>query len=112
MKTFYVYILECNDGFLYTGVTNNLTRRINEHKKGLNKTCYTFKRRPIELIFHQVFNDIEQAIFYEKKLKKWSRKKKLALANGDFDNLQLLAECKNKTNSKNLGLDSARPDNN
>lgn len=110
MKQYYVYILKCCDGYLYTGVTNDISRRIEEHQKGLNKDCFTYKRRPVELIFQQEFNDIEQAIYFEKKIKKWSREKKLALANEDFDQLQVLSECKNKSHSKNIGLDSARPD--
>ncbi len=115
MKLYFVYILKCSDGLTYTGVTNNLSRRFEEHQKGLNKNCFTFKRRPLDLIFHQEFNDINQAIYFEKKIKKWSGKKKLALANGDFDMLQILAECRNAThfnfNSETkVGLDYARPD--
>ncbi len=115
MKTYYVYILKCSDGFTYTGVTNNISRRLEEHERGLNKNCFTYKRRPVELIFHQVFNDIEQAIYFEKKIKKWSNKKKVALANGDYDILQILAECRNATHYKykpqnTEGLDCVRPD--
>ncbi|MEE9348695.1 MAG: GIY-YIG nuclease family protein [Flavobacteriaceae bacterium] len=101
MKTYYVYLLLCNDRLIYTGITNNLQRRINEHNSGENKTSFTFKRRPLKLIFSQEFNDVNQAIYFEKKIKKWSSKKKLALANGDFDLLKLLSECKNETHFKN-----------
>ena len=100
MKTYYVYILRCKDDLLYVGMTNNLERRINEHKSGLNRNCFTFSRRPVELIFYQDFNDVEQAIYFEKKIKNWSQKKKLALADGDFDMLQILSECRNATHSK------------
>lgn len=100
MKTYYVYILKCSDGLTYTGVTNDISRRLEEHQNGLNKNCFTFKRRPLELIFQQEFNDINQAIYFEKKIKKWSGKKKLALSNDDFDMLQILAECRNATHSK------------
>ena len=100
MKTYYVYILKCSDNLLYTGITNNVERRFNEHQKGLNKSCFTFNRRPLELIFYQVFNDVEQAIYFEKKIKKWSSKKKLALANEDFDMLEILSECRNVTHHK------------
>lgn len=110
MKLYYVYILKCADGFLYTGVTNNISRRLDEHQQGLDKSCYTYKRRPIELFFHQEFNDINQAIYFEKKIEKWSQKKKIALAEENFELLKLLTECKNKSNAKNRGLDSARPD--
>jgi putative endonuclease len=99
MKLYYVYILKCSDNLTYTGITNDLSRRLEEHQKGLNKNCFTYKRRPLELIFKQDFNDIKQAIYFEKKIKKWSAKKKFALANGDFYLLQILAECRNATHS-------------
>jgi len=100
MKTYYVYILKCSDGFLYTGITNNVERRFEEHQKGLNRNCFTFKRKPLELIFNQVFNDVEQAIYFEKKIKKWSKGKKIALANGNYDMLEILSECRNATHHK------------
>lgn len=85
---------------LYTGFTNNLSRRFDEHQYGLNKSSFTYQRRPVNLIFHQEFNDVEQAIYFEKKIKKWSTQKKRALASGDYDLLQILAECRNQTHSK------------
>jgi putative endonuclease len=100
MKYYYVYILKCYDGLTYTGVTNNIARRFEEHQKGLNKSCFTYNRRPLELIFHQEFNNIDQAIYFEKKIKNWSGKKKLALANGEYKMLQILSECRNATHSK------------
>jgi len=100
MKYYYVYILKCYDGLIYTGVTNNMARRFEEHQKGLNKSCFTYNRRPLELIFHQEFNNIDQAIYFEKKIKNWSGKKKLALANGEYKMLQILSECRNATHSK------------
>ena len=101
MKRYYVYILECSDKLLYVDITNDIERRLNEHNKGLNKSCFTFKRRPIELIFYQDFNNVEQAIYFEKKIKKWSAKKKRALAEGNYDMLKILAECKNHSHFKN-----------
>ncbi len=100
MKTYYVYILKCIDELLYVGMTNNLERRLKEHQSGLNRECFTYKRRPLELIFYQDFNDVEQAIYFEKKIKKWSREKKLALAEGNYNMLQILSECRNATHSK------------
>jgi putative endonuclease len=65
-------------------------------------------------VFHQEFNDVEQAIYFEKRIKNWGGKKKLALANEEYDLLKLLAQCRNKTHARNKvqegGLDSARPD--
>ncbi|MCK0110351.1 GIY-YIG nuclease family protein [Flavobacteriaceae bacterium S0825] len=100
MKLYYVYILKCSDNYTYTGITNDIVRRLKEHKEGFNKECFTYKRRPLKLIFHQEFNDVEQAIYFEKKIKNWSAKKKFALANGEFDMLQILSECRNATHSK------------
>lgn len=100
MKSYYIYILKCADDLLYTGFTNNIFRRFDEHQLGLNKSCFTYKRRPLTLIFYQEFNDVEQAIYFEKKIKKWSALKKLALANNDYDMLQILSECRNFTHSK------------
>ncbi len=101
MKHYYVYILQCIDGLTYTGITNDLSRRLNEHQKGHITSCFTFTRRPVSLIFHQEFQDVEQAIFFEKKIKKWGRNKKLALAKSDVELLKLLSECKNNSHSKN-----------
>lgn len=89
MKHYYIYILECADGLLYTGFTNNIARRLVEHQKGVNKSSFTYKRRPVKLIFKQKFNDVKQAIYFEKRIKKWSARKKRALAEGDFDRLQI-----------------------
>lgn len=111
MKFYYVYIVECSDKSLYVGLINNIERRINEHNFGVNDNSYTSTRIPVNLIFHQEFVQFQQAEKFEKKIKKWSRKKKLALASDDFDLLKLLSECKNETHSINYEpLDSARGD--
>jgi putative endonuclease len=94
-------MLKCADDSIYTGLTNTIDRRLKEHRLGLNKDSYTFKRRPLKLIFHQEFMQFKQAEHFEKKIKKWSRRKKLALANEDFELLKDLSICKNETNSEN-----------
>ena len=100
MKLYFVYILECSDGLLYTGISNDLKRRLEEHNSDKNFNSFTFKRRPVTLKFHQEFNEVNQAIYFEKKIKKWSAQKKWALINGNFEMLQILAECRNATHSK------------
>ncbi|WP_228235526.1 GIY-YIG nuclease family protein [Allomuricauda sp. M10] len=100
MKFYHVYILLCADGLTYTGITDDINRRFKEHQEGLNNRAFTFRRRPLQLIFQQEFNDVLQAIYFEKKIKKWSAKKKLALANGNFDLIQILAECRNASHYK------------
>lgn len=97
MFQYYVYILKCSDNSYYTGIINNIARRFEEHEFGINKECYTFKRRPLTMEFYQVFNDVLQAIYFEKKIKRWTRAKKKALIEGDFDMLQILSECRNAT---------------
>jgi putative endonuclease len=65
-----VYILKCSDNSYYTGITNNLDKRFKEHVFGKYRDCYTFKRRPLEIKFQESFNDVLQAIYFEKKIKK------------------------------------------
>ncbi len=78
-KQYYVYIMT-NKGHrvLYTGVTNDLQRRVYEHKNKLVKG-FTNKYNVIKLVFYEVCNDIESAILREKQIKGWLRKKKIAL---------------------------------
>ncbi len=73
---------------------------MNEHQTGINETAYTHSRRPVQLIFVRSFNDYLQAIAFEKQLKKWTRKKKEALAMNDIQLLKELAACKNETSHK------------
>ena len=87
MKTYFVYILKCNDNSYYTGFTNNLERRVGEHQSGKKKDCYTFDKRPIELVWFESFNDVLNAIAIEKQIKGWSRRKKEALIQQDWDRL-------------------------
>ncbi|MFV8360243.1 GIY-YIG nuclease family protein [Flavobacterium sp. LS1P3] len=97
MKFYYVYILLCNDDSLYIGVTSDIDRRFIEHNAGKYPDAYTHSRRPVKLVFYQDFTEPNQAIEFEKKLKKWSRVKKQALIDGNFDKLQDLSECRNAT---------------
>lgn len=101
MHQYFVYILKCSDTSYYTGVTNDLDRRLYEHQSGLNTKAYTHTRRPVELMFYTGFNDVNQAIDFEKQVKGWSRKKKEAIINDRWDLLKPLAECKNQTSHKN-----------
>ncbi|WP_370424620.1 GIY-YIG nuclease family protein [Tenacibaculum dicentrarchi] len=96
MKIYYVYILKCSDNSYYTGITSNLQERLIEHKNGKHKNSYTFKRRPLNLVFYSEFTNIELAIEKEKQLKKWSKVKKEALINDKFEKLPNLAKKKFK----------------
>ena len=92
MKTMYVYILKCADESYYTGVTNNLENRFEQHKQGININCYTYSRRPLELVFYELFNSPKTAVEFEKKIKKWSKNKKEALIKKNFDLLPSLSK--------------------
>ena len=110
MKQYFVYILKCVDNSYYTGITNNLERRLYEHTNVRSVNSYTAERLPIELVFHHVFHSPMQAISFEKQVKGWSRKKKEALINDKWELLPVLAECKNESHFKNRGFDSDQPD--
>lgn len=89
-KQYYVYII-CNkrNGTLYTGITSNLIKRIWQHKNGLVEGFS--KRYSIKLlVYFEAHNDVEEAIFREKRIKKWNRKWKLNLIeknNPNWDDL-------------------------
>ena len=68
----YVYILKCNDGTLYTGITNNLDKRVSSHNKGTGAK-YTKTRTPVELVYHEEATDRSEASKREYQIKKLSR---------------------------------------
>lgn len=89
-KQYYVYIAtNKRNTVLYTGITNNLVRRIYEHKNKLIQG-FTAKYNINKLVYHESFNSPEEAIAAEKKIKGWKRYKKIALIkniNPDFKDL-------------------------
>jgi putative endonuclease len=89
MKRYYVYMLECSDGSFYIGITNDLERRVGEHNAGWDSKSYTHERRPVVLAYSEHFANVDQAIRWEKQIKKWSRLKKMALARGDWEAVRL-----------------------
>lgn len=108
MNNYCVYILKCSDGSYYTGITNDVERRFDEHSHESVPTSYTFTRRPLEMVFTEYFQDVNDAISFEKQVKGWSRKKKEAIIKGNWENLPELAKCQNK--STHLLFDSAQSD--
>ena len=87
----FVYILRCSDDSYYVGTTRDgLEKRVAEHNAG-TFGGYTARRRPVTLVFQQAFADIVDAIAMERRLKGWSRAKKEALMQGDFEMLKRLA---------------------
>ncbi|WP_343531334.1 GIY-YIG nuclease family protein [Pedobacter sp.] len=89
-------MLECSDGSYYVGVTNDLEVRLEQHNSGYDPKAYTFTRRPLILKFYQRFTLIEDAIAFEKQLKGWSRKKKEALFEENWEEIKRLSNLKKK----------------
>ncbi len=87
----YMYILECADGSYYTGSTNNLERRLQQHQNGEGAN-YTKKHLPVKLVYFEEFQRIGEAFYREKQGQGWNRKKKEALINGCFDKLSNLSK--------------------
>lgn len=78
MRQYYVYIMTNKSGTLYTGVTDDLERRVYEHKQKL-LPGFTSKYNITQLVYFEVTQDIEAAISREKQIKGWLRRKKIAL---------------------------------
>ena len=78
MKKYYVYILASHCRVLYIGVTNDLAKRVAEHKAG-EIPGFTQKYKVNQLIYFEEYQFIQEAVDREKILKKWRREKKLAL---------------------------------
>ena len=88
MREFYVYIMANRSKTLYTGMTNDLERRVAEHIAGLSK--FTAKYRMKKLVYYEAVNDPVSAISREKEIKGWLRSKKIALiesGNPEWDDL-------------------------
>jgi predicted GIY-YIG superfamily endonuclease len=87
---FYAYLLRCNDGSIYAGHTDNLELRMAQHAEG-SFGGYTAARRPVMLVWSDTFPTREEAIAAERRIKGWSRAKKQALIDGDWEKIKLLA---------------------
>jgi len=78
MKHYYVYIMTNNSRTLYTGVTNNLERRVYEHKNKL-VAGFTSRYNVTKLVYYEETNDVQVALSREKQIKGWLRARKIAL---------------------------------
>ena len=88
---YYVYLLtNSNKNVLYTGITNDLVRRVYEHKNHLDKGSYTDRYNVENLIYYETITDVTAAIEREKQIKGWNRKRKeklIASRNPNWDDL-------------------------
>ena len=79
----YVYMVRCNDGTLYTGITNELEKRIKAHNSGKDGARYTRSRRPVKLVYSEKAGSKSIAAKLEYKIKKMTRAKKKEMINSE-----------------------------
>ncbi len=79
MNPWYVYIVECNDATLYTGITTNLARRVGDHNNGTGSARYTRARRPVKLVYHETAACRSSATRRELEIKRLSRNEKICM---------------------------------
>jgi putative endonuclease len=86
MKTgdWFLYVVECSDGTLYTGIATDVTRRLREHNSSPKGAKYTRSRRPVSLVYWIDFSDRATACKAEAKFKKLTRKQKLEIINENW----------------------------
>jgi len=77
--SYFVYILECSDGSLYTGITKDVSKRLDEHNSKDTGAKYTKARRPVKLVYQESLKDRSSASKREYEIKQFTRSKKLQL---------------------------------
>lgn len=87
----HMYILECSDGTYYVGSTWDIERRLGQHQAG-EGAGYTRKRRPVELVYVEEYNRVEDAFAREKQVQNWSHAKRAALIRGDWEEVKRLSK--------------------
>ena len=88
--TYHVYVLKCADGSFYTGSSSNLAQRIAQHERGTYPENYTYNLRPVTLVWQQEFPRPKEMVEAERRIKGWTRKKKIGLIEGRYDDLKQL----------------------
>ncbi len=88
---YYVYILRCADGSFYVGSARDLDERVKAHNDGRG-AAYTFKHRPVRLVYSKGYGSEPEALARERQLKRWTREKKEALIAVDIDRLKHLSK--------------------
>ncbi len=79
--SYFIYILQCNDDTLYTGISTDVQRRLDEHNNSNKGAKYTKVRRPVKLVYSESSKDRSSAAKREIEIKKLKRSKKLELIN-------------------------------
>jgi putative endonuclease len=86
----WMYIFKCADGTYYTGSTNNLDLRLQQHQNGEGAN-HTKKRLPVKLVYAEEFEKVQDAFYREKQVQGWRREKKEALIKGNHGSLPELS---------------------
>ena len=82
--TWYVYMVQCSDGTLYTGITNDLEKRITAHNSGKDGARYTRGRRPVKLVYAEKTGSKSAAASQEHRIKRLKRDGKIRLADDQY----------------------------
>ena len=83
MKRYYVYLMASYRRVLYAGVTNDLNRRVYQHKTKAHPESFTARYNVNRLVHFEEFTDVREALVREKQIKGWRRSKKVALVEAD-----------------------------
>jgi tRNA/rRNA methyltransferase len=95
MQPFYVYMLKCSNGLYYVGHTDNLDRRLDQHMTKVPElNSYVSQHLPFELVFVECTGTRAEAFEAERRIKKWSRKKKEALIEQNWEKLSFWSKKK------------------
>ena len=95
-----IYILLCADGTYYTGLTRDVEARLEEHQEGHYPESYTFRRRPVRLVWSEVVQDYSEALQWEQQIKKWTHRKKEALIRGGLEAVHELVKSERRRSSR------------
>ena len=101
---FWAYMLHCRGGKFYVGHTDDLERRMAQHQSG-TLAGFTRDHLPVALVWSDTFPTRYEAQVAERKLKGWSRAKKLALIRGDWDSISRLAKGKDSASTSSARTD-------
>src|SRR5207249_10479151 len=108
MRTYYVYIMASRSRVLYTGVTNDLARRVYEHKRSLTPG-FTSRYHITRLVYVEEFGDVRDAIAREKQLKGWVRSRKIRLIEQKTPTWEDLADILFAARRTTCGVQEADP---
>ena len=101
---FWTYMLHCRGGYFYVGHTDNLERRMDQHERSI-VPGFVRDHWPAKLVWAGEFPTRYEAIAMERRLKGWSRAKKLALIRDDWDSISKLAKGKSSPSTSSGGTD-------